>query len=77
MTDKSGAAFPVHPTSAPDIYNGEPGLTKREYFAAMAMQGLLAGGGAAPVDEFIDDAIKCADRLITKLSEETSGSTNE
>ncbi|MCP4661014.1 MAG: hypothetical protein GY856_36900 [bacterium] len=37
MVDRSGHAFPN-----PQRPCTEPGLTKREYFAAMAMQGELA-----------------------------------
>lgn len=41
MTDPDANAFPIF--EANGRYNPlEAGLTKREYFAAMAMQGLLA-----------------------------------
>jgi hypothetical protein len=46
------------------------GLTKREYFAAMAMQGILAcseGGTFESVKEF---AVKHADALIAELNKE-------
>jgi hypothetical protein len=49
------------------------GLTKREFFTAMAMQGLLAGRFACPdtincSPETISDlAIKYADQLLSKL----------
>jgi hypothetical protein len=38
QTESNDAAFPLN---VPDIFFQE-GLTKREYFAAMALQGLLA-----------------------------------
>lgn len=41
MNDKSDAAFPT--TSAPYA-----GLTKRDYFAAMAMQGIAANSSLPP-----------------------------
>jgi hypothetical protein len=47
-----------------------PGLTKREYFAAMAMQGLLANP-IAPETEYEDNmlfAVQHADALIDQLN---------
>lgn len=40
------------------------GLTKREYFAAMAMQGYISRGS----DRMQDHAINDADALIAKLN---------
>ncbi len=48
-------AFPYPP------YGG--GLTKREYFAAFALQGILAYGGDYPVR----NAVSLADELIKEL----------
>lgn len=77
MTNGNDAAF-----SRPGFYQddaihdfGESGLTKREYFAAMAMQGILANttyeaprrnklGGMA------QDAVNAADALIAALNQE-------
>jgi hypothetical protein len=42
------------------------GLTKREYFAAMAMQGLLANPNISCVTS---DAVLYADKLIEALNE--------
>ncbi len=46
------------------------GLTKREYFAAMAMQGLIANGWTSPdhVDEQSKRAVLSADALINELN---------
>lgn len=49
------------------------GLTKREYFAAMAMQGLLAGDGVNgsfwdTYENMIGRAVKCSDDLIDALN---------
>lgn len=51
------------------------GLTKREYFAGLAMQGLLMGTHGkddAILKDFIEcvatDAIKCADELLKQLN---------
>lgn len=46
------------------------GLTKREYFAAMAMQGYLASyGPAEPVNSqhVAEKAVRCAGALLTEL----------
>lgn len=63
--------------SAFAYYSGDekrdmPGLTKREYFAAMAMQGLIAGCGfqlMGQVDEyqFHKQAVQLADLLLAEL----------
>ena len=46
------------------------GLTKREYFAAMALQGLLSNPSECPLSGYASDAIKAADELIKALNEE-------
>lgn len=43
------------------------GLTKREYFAAMAMQGLLAQNGYDRFDSLAIDAVQQADALLEEL----------
>lgn len=44
MTDKSEPAFPTHSFTQPsgDFIWPQNGLTKREWFAGMALQGFLA-----------------------------------
>lgn len=49
-------------------------LTKREYFAALAMQGMLANGDAGRNDEsayqaLADSSLMAADALIKALNE--------
>ncbi len=44
----------------------ERGLTIRQYFAAMAMQGLLANSDYQT--NISDGAVKCADALIAELN---------
>lgn len=46
------------------------GLTKREYFAAMAMQGLLARNETGTVEQFTAIAVTAADALIEALNKE-------
>jgi len=76
---------PAFPTQNSNSASGElvGGLTKREYIAAMAMQGILAslnceqngGNGIYHVnDGWVDinrvskEAISCADELLNQLS---------
>jgi hypothetical protein len=47
-----------------------PGLTKREYFAAKALQGLLADPSTIISKNVAQDAVKLADHLIQALSNE-------
>lgn len=50
-------------------YHTHMGLTKREYFAAMAMQGILSGKGSTinPI-RTANDAVMFADELIKALN---------
>ena len=68
------AAYPSH--FLPEQYNPEFGLTKRELFAAMALQGMLAEqkeDGPNPVSLDVACAIEYADELIRQLSTEVQG----
>lgn len=44
------------------------GLTKREYFAALAMQGILASDDTITFDQVTECAVKHADKLIEELN---------
>lgn len=48
-----------------------PGITKREYFAAMALQGLIASDkqASANINTAAEYAIKFADELLKQLGE--------
>ena len=55
-----------------DVYCQE-GLTIREYYAAKAMQGIMANTRAEPTKQehfynIADDAVRCADALIRALA---------
>ena len=65
----------THPINQMDLGNSieqhtafSLGLTKREYFAAMAMQGYITNGGYC-VDEDARLAVESADALIKALNE--------
>jgi hypothetical protein len=45
------------------------GLTKREWFAGKAMEGLLASPGNTTLDTCVDYAIIAADSMLRKLAE--------
>ncbi len=76
MSNADEAAFPVPHVAMPEgehIHQGVPGLTKREYFAAMAMQGIIAGN--QPVcfvadceKKFAKAALMIADAILTALN---------
>lgn len=78
MKNADMPAMPLDSQAESDIGQGyqydHAGLTKREHFAAMAMQGLLSGvpaDGIISYDEVADDARRCADALLAEL-EKTS-----
>lgn len=74
MSNGNEAVFPLLEKSAFNEgvthYDGRPGLTKREYFAGVAMQGMLASFGnhnlEAPED-IATDALQYADALLDRL----------
>jgi len=74
MTHPNEAAFAQAGFADPNgnISYPEPGLTKRELFAAMAMQGL--GGNSALNQASAQNiacwAVECADALIAELNKE-------
>jgi hypothetical protein len=45
-----------------------PGLTKREYFAGLAIQGLLSNGDRRSFETVAEVAVFCADMLLEGLS---------
>ncbi|MCF8339745.1 MAG: hypothetical protein K9I82_02130 [Chitinophagaceae bacterium] len=58
---------PNLPDFVKSALNRPNGLTKREYFAAMAMQGLLANDSSLITGK-VRDAVKAADALIEELN---------
>ena len=65
MTNKEHYAFPVVVNENTDYFHG--GLTKREYFAAMALQGVLANN-PSNVFKVVKEAVETADILIAELN---------
>ena len=46
----------------------QEGLTKREYFAALAMQGFLSCNAHDSIEDDVKYSVKCADALIEELN---------
>ncbi len=66
---KTKAKGPAFPLISDEGYIINAGLTKREYFAAMALQGLLTDNESPNSrEEFAGYAVKFADALIDELS---------
>jgi len=72
MTNGNDAANPciesINHAGVVQITTSEAGLTKREYFAVMAMQGLLAHQFMQNVNDAANDAVAAADALIKELN---------
>jgi hypothetical protein len=75
MENGKQSAFPLDGEVSNQCGNGTnpTGLTKREYFAGLAMQGLLANANEhityLPDDEIIKSSIQYADELLKQLEE--------
>ena len=64
---------PAFPTSPIGSVPGREGMTKREYFAAAALQGILANSSQlASADHTASLAIEYADKLLEKLNQPSS-----
>lgn len=66
MQEATSNAFPMRNPDPSE--NDEFGLTKREYFAAMAMQGILSGAQYIDYEKFAKVAVESADALIAELN---------
>ena len=61
-------ACPDNGTESFTTWQGQKGLTKREHFAGLAMQGLLAKEGVWSSDEILAQrSIEIADELLKQL----------
>ncbi len=49
---------------------GCEGLTKREYFAGLAMQGAMSRQGSHLFCDIADESVRAADALLKRLDEE-------
>lgn len=71
MTNQNDSAYPstTHTADGHSVNGPEYGLTKREYFAGLAMQGLLEIGTLGQ-DYVGSCAVAYADALIAELNRE-------
>ena len=63
---------PINPIESVPRMEITYGLTKREYFAAMALQGLIAGAGSLDAIPLCNSAVFIANKLIKTLNEDNS-----
>lgn len=61
-------AYPVN-TTGQDVTYAEMGLTKRELFAAMALQGLVGSDTVGSSGDYAKVAVQLADALVEELSQ--------
>lgn len=61
--DNGGPAFPTERTDTSGLFDG---MTLRDYFAAKAMQGMIASYGylRSEVDVMAESAYDCADAML-------------
>ena len=74
MNNSDMPAMPVTDSNGPFMQPAGPsvGLSKREHFAAMAMQGLMSAGIAGRhnrLEVLIPEAVRAADALLKALEE--------
>ena len=69
--DKGGPAFPVHPNMAAQLgcvpSSSDAGMSLRDYFAAKAIQGMLASGNLSktmPDADLAECAYDLADAML-------------
>lgn len=68
--DNGLSAFPITSDQGANGF-AESGLTKREWFAGMALQGLLAQSPSArPANEFANEAWTMADAMLANSTQE-------
>ena len=67
---KTKAKGPAFPLISNEGYIINAGLTKREYFAVMALQGIIANkdGLDIKIERIVESAVDTADALIEELS---------
>lgn len=66
-------AFPIQNAQYPDAYGGHPGMTLRQHYAGLAMQGIMAAEGEDTVYSLEMVAVRSvalADALLEELEKE-------
>lgn len=70
QTRKNDSAMPYNHEQDDGSFIGEPGLTKREFFAVAALQGLLATSVSLGGKNVAELAVNAADLLILELNKQ-------
>ena len=65
--NRNAPAYPCGQDVTMGLWKPETGLTKREMFAAMAMQGILSSGSDAAGGTVARWAVEYADELLAEL----------
>jgi len=73
MTDKHIPAFPVQSIYVEDQDTNSRGMTLRDYFAAKAMQGILANTGVETIDSLLALDAKRAYQMADAMLEARNG----
>lgn len=71
--NESNGNLPAFANPGSEYGPGSGGLTKREYFAGLAMQGIIANGDfitSTHQSEIVKHAIELADELLTQLNKQ-------
>lgn len=75
--DNGGSAFPIPNDDRPGAYPAEPGMALRDYFAAKAMQGLLAQSNgtafSSPKEQAAAYAYSMAEAMLKARQAPTTG----
>lgn len=71
-TDRNDSAYLGVYKTKNGLNRNCPGLTKREYFAALALQSMIAGSQGLQITakQFGDNSVELADSLIQALNKE-------
>jgi hypothetical protein len=64
MTMINESAFPIPNDDRPGSYEAQPGMALRDYFAAKAMQGLLANDSDPLFERVAEWAYDIADEML-------------
>lgn len=69
MTNQINGNLPAFPLRIGDVTYAV-GLNKREYFAGLAVLGIISSGKHFSPEITVKKALECADELLKKLDEE-------
>jgi len=65
----NNAEMPINPVTLTNINGYALGLTKREHFASMALQGILSANEGKITANYAHMAVRVADALLNELEQ--------